>query len=68
MYEKQMFDKHVRRIEDREIPSDSLPCHGCGGDGCQSCNFTGWRYPVSEDTKRSMCPGAYNEDGSRKWH
>jgi tRNA pseudouridine synthase 10 len=33
----------------RGFPQTRWPCRECGGSGCESCNFTGRRYPESVD-------------------
>lgn len=33
----------------RGFPQTRWPCRECGGSGCESCNYTGKRYPESVD-------------------
>ncbi|MHC1631589.1 MAG: tRNA pseudouridine(54/55) synthase Pus10 [Methanotrichaceae archaeon] len=33
----------------RGFPQTRWPCRDCGGKGCESCNYTGRRYPESVD-------------------
>jgi len=33
----------------RGIPQTRWPCRGCGGRGCEGCDFTGKQYPESVD-------------------
>lgn len=38
-----MFAKHVQRVASGEVPENTHPHDSCGGQGCHSCDFKGWK-------------------------